>query len=228
MNNGELHPIDKEYFEKHPAPLFEKIVRSHYVQINHTTPFYGIWLYSMIRAIQGLNVAEIGVGYGWCSYFMAIAVKENMDRYNASGRYLAIDIGGRTKELFELMEKDGLPVKFIQCNSLEIKKEDYMFEGKQLDLIFQDGNHEPKHCLKELGEIYPALKGNGNGYLICHDTNAWCEEYFKIIIKDPKYKWEFITFPQNYGFTILRKMDGYDYDKVRFPLTEEMRANPVW
>jgi len=223
-----MFDIDKDYFEKHPAPLFEEIVKKHYVQINHTTPFYGIWLYSMIRAIQAFNVVEIGVGYGWCSYFMAMAVKENMNRYNFNGRYLAIDIGARAKELFDKMAKDGLPVKFIQCNSLEIKKEDYIFEDKGLDLIFQDGNHEVEHCLKELEEIYPALKDKGNGYLICHDTNAWCEEYFKIIRKDPKYKWEYVSFPQNYGITIFRKMDNYDYDLVRWPMTPEMRKQDMW
>jgi len=225
---GELHPEDKKYFEKYPAPIFELLVRNHYIQINHTTPFYGILLYSIIRAIQALSVAEIGVGYGWCSYFMAMAVKENMTRYQANGRYLAIDISGRPKNLFDLMEKDGLPVKFIQCNSLEIKSKDYIFENRKLDLIFQDGNHETKHCFKELDEIYPALKDNGNGYLICHDTNAWCEEYFKALRKDPRYKFEYISFPQNYGLTFFRNMANYDYDKIRFPLTKEMRENPIW
>lgn len=226
---GDMHPLDKEYFDKHPAKLFEMLVQNHYVQINHTTPFYGILLYSIVKAIQAFNVIEIGVGYGWCSYFMAQAVKENVARHpEMKGRYLALDNSDRTKNLFNKMRDDGLPVEYIYKNSLEMKPEELIFNDRGIDLVFQDGNHEKEHCLKELDILYPLLKDKGDGYLVCHDTYAWCEEYFKAIYKNPKYKWEFVSFPYNMGITIFRKMENYSYDEIRWPLTDEDRKKVVW
>jgi len=226
---GIIHPADKDYFNQYPAEIFELLARNHYVQINHTTPFYGILLYSIIKSIQAYNVVEIGTGYGWCSYFMAQAVKENVARHKEMpGRYLAVDISDRTKELFDQMKKDGLPVEYMYKDSLEIKPEDLIFNDRKLDLLFQDGNHRPDYCLKELDIIYPMLKGNGEGYLVAHDTYAWCEEYFKAIYNNPKYQWEFVSFPFNMGITVFRKMEGYDYNKVNWEMTPEMRAKSVW
>ena len=54
------------------------------------------------------------------------------------------------------------------------------------------------------------------------------EEYYNIIRQDPKYKWEYVSFPCNYGFSIFRKMENYDYKKVHWPMTPEMRAKEVW
>jgi cephalosporin hydroxylase len=211
---GDLHVVDQEVFNPDNKPLlFEQLARGSYVQINHTTPFYGIMLYSIIRATQALNVVEIGVGFGWCSYFMAMAVRENIERYNVAGRYLGIDIDPETKPLFDKMIADGFPVEYKYCDSATLKTEDFLHNGRKIDLIFQDGDHHTEQCLKEIEIFYPAIRDQGEGYLITHDSYAWCEEYYNIIKNDPRFKWEHTSFMQNYGFTIFRKMDNYDYKK---------------
>jgi hypothetical protein len=230
---GKLHPIDEEYFRDcGPQPLFEKIVREHPMLINATTTFYGLLIYSLIRSQLCLNVVEIGTGYGWCSWFMATAVRENMSRLKQKGRYLAVDISDRTKDLFEyLKESEDLPIEYIYKSSLDIKPEEYLMDGAPIDLLYQDGNHQTDFNLKELELIYPILKDNGMGYLVCHDMYSWCEEYrweVEKLIKSGKYPFEHVSFIYNDGLTIYRNMKNYDHNKVYFPLTDQQRKDGIW
>jgi hypothetical protein len=225
---GPLHPIDLEVFAQYPARIFEVLARENYTQINYTDAFYGPMLWAMIRANHSLNVVEIGVGEGYCSYFMAQAVRENIARDSVPGRYLGIDISDRCKDLFDKMAADGLPVEYKFVDSATLKPEDLLHDGRPVDLLFQDGNHHIDQTLKEIDIIYPALRGNGEGYLCCHDVYAYCEQYAKILRTNPKFKFEHISFLYNYGFGIFRKMDGYDYEKVFWPITEEDKQKKAW
>lgn len=211
-----LHKLDKEIFDQYPSEIWEAMMKIHPTHINHTTPFFGPMLYWIIRAIGAHTVVEIGIAQGYSSFFMAAAIKDNNIRFQMKGEYIAIDIADK-RPLFDPMIAQGYPIRFIQKNSLEVSVEDLGGKGR-VDLIFQDGWHNTKHCFKELDNlIYPALKDNGNGYLIMHDVYSWCEEYYRLVIQDPKYKFEAIRFMNNYGLALCRKMDNYDYAKIHWP-----------
>jgi predicted O-methyltransferase YrrM len=210
------NPIDKAYLEKYPAPLLGMIMEKNPFPMNSTTPFYGMLLYSMCRVISAHRVLEIGVDAGWSSWFMAMAVLENSNRHKegkGSFKYIGVDIGNK-KDIFDKMKEQGLPVEFLHMDSLDLTVD----MVAPLDLVFQDGWHNTKHCLKELEVIYPALKNNGQGYLIMHDVYSTCEEYFKVVSEN-KEKWNFeITrFQPNYGVAICRKMEGVDPNKIYWP-----------
>lgn len=208
-----LHPKDKELFDEHPDKIMESIMLHHPSCINGTLPFYGPLLNFLIKASTGVNALEIGVAQGYSSYFMAQAIQYNNARFKHAGKYVGIDIGDKTP-LFEDMRRMDLPVEFWHMDSLEALP---LMKGREFDVIFQDGYHNTQHCLKELELFYPMLKGKGDGYLVIHDVYAYCEEYYKIMMKDSRYKFESVRFLNNYGLAICRKMEGYDYDKVFWP-----------
>lgn len=211
-----LHPKDKELFDQYPSSLWEAWMKLHPTHVNHTTPFFGPMLYWITRAIGAHIAVEIGIAQGYTSFFMAAAIKDNNVRYQMKGKYIAIDIKPK-QYIFDPLIDQGFPIVFYEKNSLDINLDELGGEGK-VDLIFQDGWHNTKHCLKELNQlIYPALKDNGNGYLIMHDVYSWCEQYYNIVAKDPKYNFEAVRFLNNYGLAICRKMDNYDHNKVFWP-----------
>ncbi len=216
-----MHPNDKKLFDEHPAPLWEAWMEMHPAHINCTTPSYGPMMYWIMRAITGPNAVEIGVAQGYTSWFIAQGVKDNNTRFGCDGKYVAIDIGDK-RPIFDPWIKDGLPMEFWQTDSLKVTHE-MLNEAfpSGIDLIFQDGWHNTEHCMKELELYYPHLKGNGDGYLIMHDIYAYCEEYYKEVMKDPRWNFESVRFLNNYGLAICRKMDGYDHDKVFWPTGDQ-------
>ena len=217
---GELHSVDQVLFNDHASPMWEAAMRLHRTHVNSTTPHFGPLLYWWARAIGACNVMEIGVAQGYTSWFLAEAVKDNGVRYGFKGRYIAVDIGDKTS-LFQPMIDDGLPVEVWTMDSKDIicapSGGQGVIQPGTFDLIFQDGWHNTKFCLNELKYIYPALKPKGDGYLVAHDVYSWCEEYYKIILNDPQYKWESIRLMNNYGLAIMRKMEGYDNNKIHWP-----------
>ena len=225
---GELHKVDKILFDAHPSPVWEAMMRLHRSHVNSTTPCFGPLLYWWIRAIGAAKVMEIGIAQGYTSWFMAEAVKDNGIRYGFKGKYIAVDIADKTP-LFQPSIDDGLPIEVWTMDSKDIiigaEDKPGVLAAGTYDLIFQDGWHNTKHCLKELEYIYPALKSKGDGYMVAHDVYSWCEEYYKIITTDPKYKWETIRLMNNYGLAIMRKMDDYDYTKVHWPQGDQPEAD---
>ena len=217
---GELHKVDQELFKNHPCDIWEAMMKLHRSHVNSTTPCFGPLLYWWARAIGAANIMEIGIAQGYTSWFLAEAVKDNGVRYGFKGRYIAVDIADKTP-LFQPMIDDGQPIEVWTMDSKDIicapSGGKGVIQPGTFDMIFQDGWHNTKHCLKELDYIYPALKERGEGYLVAHDVYSWCEDYYKVITTDPKYKWETIRLMNNYGLAIMRKMEGYDYKKIFWP-----------
>lgn len=217
------------YFKIHPAPMWEAMCRLNPCEsINATTPHYGPMLYTLASAIPAFNVLEIGVAEGWCSGFMAWAVKQNNQRFGMTGKYIGIDIDGKD-HVQAAHDEIGLPSKFYHhpkgsVDFLENYTKD-LWTPNSIDLIFIDGLHQIDYLRKEIELILPFLKGGGSGYLCLHDIYAFVEELWpeltEMVAPDingiNKPAWESLRFLENYGFGILRKMEGYDYSKRFWP-----------
>jgi hypothetical protein len=209
---------DQGYFKEYPAPIFEASCKDHIApQINHTTPYYGPLLYWLIRCCGARNVAEIGVAYGWTSYFMASGVKDNLIRQGVTnitveqGQYYGIDPSLAVTNLQEQCRNQGLPATFLQMDSYDLTPEHFL-PTNSFGLVFIDGWHSAQHLYKEMELFYPMVVDGGRGYIVIHDCYAWVYEPLLTILKDPKYKFEYIRFFDNYGLAILRKMDNYTAD----------------
>lgn len=204
-----MHHKDIEYFEKHPAPLMELMHSAHFTNINSTITFYGPMLYFLVRAFCCEQILEIGHAEGYSSWYLANGVKDNAVRFKMDGnRYYGVDIIQTEKVRNDLKD---LPATIINMDSINITKD--TFQGITFDMIFQDGAHDREHVLHEIKTLYPQLKGGGEGYLIFHDCYGPSEDSFMDVVNDPDYKWEWVRLFSVYGIAILRKMDGYDYDK---------------
>lgn len=195
----------------------------HFAKINTTLPYYGPMLYWITRAIGAHYVLEIGVAQGYSSFFLANAIKDNNERLGMNGKYIGIDFADK-KHVETQLKELGLPAEIWHIDSIKVT--DDMLKPYPLDLVFQDGFHNTEHCLKELEIFYPHLKDAGRGYLIAHDVYAYCEEYYRKMISDPRYKFESVRFLENYGLAICRKMDNYDYDHIHWP-TGDMKGGYV-
>jgi len=217
MGNQEIimHPLDKEYFQEYPAPVMQKIHAGHWTNINSTITFYGPMLYFLVRALGCEQVLEIGHAEGYTSYYLAHAVKDNAVRFGMQGnRYYGIDII-QTDVMKEKVARESLPATIINMDSINLTQD--TFKGKTFDLIFQDGAHDTEHVLHEMEVLYPQLKSGGSGYWVFHDCYGPAEDGFhqlKKLIKAGKYKFEFVRLFSVYGLAILRKMEGYDENKL--------------
>ena len=210
---------DQGYFEQFPSPIFEASCKDHInTVINHSTPYYGPLHYWLVRCIGARYVAEVGVCKAWTSYFLAAGVKDNLTRAGVTGdkagHYYGIDVSGEIKKFEQEMRAKGLPVTMIQKDSFDLERKDFK-ESNTFHLVYIDGWHSEQHLRKEIDFFYPMLADKGRGYLTIHDTYGWVMEPMQKIHKDPKYNFEFIRFPDNYGLTILRKMDNYVEDPKR-------------
>lgn len=186
--------------------------------INGTTPHYGPFLYLIGKIIGAHTAVEVGQAEGWSSGFMAWAIKENNIRYGMNGRFFGIDISDKSA-LQKEHDKIELPSTFIQDEkgSVHFLENQKIWQPESIDLIFIDGLHCNPYLIREVELFYPLLKGNGNGYLAIHDVHAMVEDAWPIIIKNTSYQWEHISFLNNYGFGLLRKMNGWDYNKKFWP-----------
>ena len=222
---------DLGYFKIYPAPMWEAMTRLNPCEmINSTTPHYGPLLYALGRAIPAFNILEIGIAEGWSSGFMAWAVKENNTRYAMNGHYWGLDISDKL-HIQKMHDETGLPSTFIQHEKGSV---DFL-ENKALwpecwrneffDLIFIDGLHQADYVRREMELVYPLLKGNGSGYIANHDVYAFMEGLWPELAAQQapdkegimRPRWEHIRFLENYGFGLMRKMEGYDYKKQFWP-----------
>jgi len=200
---------DKGYFKQFPQPIFEASCKDHIdTVINHSTPYYGPLLYWLTRCAAAKFVLEIGVCKGWTSYFLASGVKDNLTRNPGTGQYYGVDISGITAELQKKLRDKGLPVTMLQMDSWDITTKSFPL-GSDFGLVFIDGWHSAQHLFKEIEITYPMLRGKGRGYMVIHDTYGWVMKPMQEVMKNPNYNFECIRFEDNYGLTILRKMDGY-------------------
>ncbi|MDP8265822.1 MAG: class I SAM-dependent methyltransferase [Candidatus Aceula meridiana] len=206
------HPLDIEYFKEYPAPVMENAQRMHYTNLNSTITFFGPMLYYFARAIGAEHILEIGMAEGYTSFYLANAAKDNGTRYGMAGNmYYGVEILGKALDIKEQMDKLELPNDIRVMSSADITPE--TFDNVTFDIIFQDGNHERDYVVKEVETLYPQLKGEGKGFLICHDVYGPAEDGVHEIINDPRYNWEYIRICEIYGIAILRKMDGYKEGK---------------
>ena len=194
--------------------------------LNATTPHYGPLLYCLTRCCGGHNVLEIGIAEGYSSGFMAWGVKENNTRFGAHGRFWGLDCSDKTR-IQKAHDEAGLDSTFIwhEKGSVDFLENQNIWGKDFFDLIFIDGLHQRDYVKRELELVYPLLKDNGRGYIAFHDAYSFMESLMPAIFaeKAPDIKgvmrprWEYIRFLENYGFALLRKMEGYDYDKVFWP-----------
>lgn len=210
---------DRGYFNQFKAPIFEASCKDHIdTVINHSTPYFGPLLYWLTRCCGAKYALEIGVCKGWTSYFLASGVKDNMTRLGGGGQYFGIDVAEIIVELQEKLRAKGLPVTMLKMDSWDITPESFgdkdpAFKGaSKFGIAFIDGWHSEQHLLKEIDLVYPLLVDRGRGYMVIHDTYGWVMDPMQKVMKNPKYKFEFIRFEDNYGLTILRKMDNYVED----------------
>lgn len=217
---------DLGYFDKFPAPMYEAMARlSPSGVINSTTPNYGPLLYTLGRAIGAMSVLEIGVAQGWSSGFMAWAVRENGVRHGVQGRYYGVDVAEKD-DLRQRCDELQLPVEFIAHpkGSVDFLRQQKRWGPETFDLVFIDGWHNNTYVMQEMELIYPLVKGGGKGYVAMHDVYAYCEGVYKSITNDPRYEWESIRFFDNYGLALLRKMAGYDHDRIHWPEGDQPHA----
>ncbi|HUS88891.1 MAG TPA: class I SAM-dependent methyltransferase [Desulfosporosinus sp.] len=205
------HEKDIEYFNDFSAPLMELIHSTHYTNINSTIAFFGPMLYFFVRSIGAEQVLEIGHAEGYTSWYLANAVKDNATRFQMAGnKYHGIDIIGQKPSMVEGFEKHNLPSDIRCMDSMDLTPETF---GKTFDVIFQDGNHDTEHVIKEFETMWPALKEGGKGYWLMHDVMGPAEDGYKAIrqlIKDGKYNAEYVAIDCVYGLGIIRKMDNFD------------------
>lgn len=203
------HPKDIEYFKEFPAPLMENIHRMHFVNVNSTITFFSPLFYFFARAVEAHRILEIGTAEGYSSFYWAHAIKDNGIRYNVSdGEFIGIDIV-QTESTQEKLLAEHLPVKIYNMDSMTLKTNS--FGDRFFDVIMQDGAHDTEHVLYELEVLYPQLKPNG--YWIFHDSAGPAEEAWHKIIKDDRYKFEYIRFITPYGMSMMRKIEGVDSEK---------------
>lgn len=207
---------DLGYFDVYPAPMWEAMCKVNPADcINSTTPHYGPLLYALGRVIGIHYALEIGVAEGYSSGFLAWAVKECNTRYAANGRFYGLDCSDKS-HIQKTHDELGLPSTFIQDHhgSVHWLENQKIIHPETLDLVFIDGLHQTEYVTREVELLYPLVKGNGNGYICLHDVYSTVEEAFLPIARDPRYQFEVMRFLPNYGFGILRKMEGYDHKKI--------------
>lgn len=208
------HPRDVEYFEEYCAPVMENIHRLHFTNVNSTIPFFGPMLYFLARQLGAERILEIGVAEAYTSFYLAHAVNDNAKRFKMAGNeYIGVDIVQTEKSTHNLL-KWGLPITVHNMDSKNLTTG--FFGDKPFDIIFQDGNHTTDYVIYEFEQMWPDVKGGGDGFFICHDcygpSEEGCREILKKIELD-KIPVEFLRIPGMYGLLLIRKMEGYDYEK---------------
>lgn len=211
------HEKDIEYFNEFEAPLMELMHSAHFTNINSTISFFGPMLYFLVRQLGCEQILEIGHAEGYTSWYLANAIRDNAERFQMWGnRYYGIDII-QTEKVAEQFAKQERLKDFVKIQNLDsMKLTPETFKDVRFDMIFQDGNHDTEHVLYEMKTLYPQLKGEGHGFWVFHDCYGPAEEGFRELeklIKQGVYNFEYIRFPDNYGMSILRKMEGYDPEK---------------
>ncbi|MDP8265819.1 MAG: class I SAM-dependent methyltransferase [Candidatus Aceula meridiana] len=217
---------DREgYFQQFNAPIFEATCKEHIDTVmNHSTPYYGPLLYWLVRSAGIRFAVEIGVCKGWTSYFIAAGIKDNLNRAGLdktvestshNGHYYGVDISGIVVELEEKLRAKGLPATMVQKDSYHMTKEDFPL-ASMFHLAFIDGWHSRQHLLKEFEILYPMMAKGGTGYIVVHDVYGWVAEPMQEVLKDPRYKFEYVRFFDNYGLAILRVMDDYIEDPKHY------------
>lgn len=203
--------------------MFEAMCRLNPAEaINATTPFYGPMLYIIARAIGAQFALEIGNDRGYSSGFLAWAIKENAARLGHGGRFYGIDISDK-RELQASHDEIGLPSTFIQDEkgSVNWLENQNLIGAETLDIAFVDGLHQDAYVMREVELLYPLIKSKGMGFICLHDVYSTCENAFPKIVADPRFKFEYVRLPLNYGFAILRKMEGYDHAVRQWPDGDE-------
>lgn len=209
-----FHPLDIEYFKDYPAPLIEVLQAQHYTNLNSTITFFGPMLYFLARALCCEHILEIGMAEGYTSFYLASAVKDNGVRFGMKGNmYYGIDII-KTDLIRDRLNEKNLPNTILKLDSMKLTPE--TFKGVTFDMIFQDGCHDTEHIIYEFDTMWKQIKTGGKGYWIMHDVQGPGEEGYKIIrdkILNKEINAEFVALDCVYGLGIIRKLDGFDYNK---------------
>lgn len=168
----------------------------------HTTYFYGPLMYLLCKQISAKFIVEIGLGLGYCSYWLGMAAKE------AGGTYFGIDI---RKDLADKVDKKmtemEIPHKVFVHDSRELDEAWIRTNIRRVDFAYLDGNHTQEAIENEVKIIYPMLSFAGNGYIFIHDTQSKSRKGFWKVVNNPDYQFEWMRINQNAGMGILRKVE---------------------
>jgi predicted O-methyltransferase YrrM len=173
--------------------------------MNTTVAYFPILIYLFAKIHNARNILEVGVDYGYSSYYLASAAKEN------GGMFYGIDIlQDMCDRTGKLLTESNLPHKLLCADTKKLQKLDFVDD--LLDIAFLDGEHTTEAVGHEIELVYPLLKERGFGFIFIHDIVDMGNAGIWLKLKsDPRF--ETVGIEVNYGFGICRKLEGVRYEE---------------
>ncbi len=154
--------------------------------------------------MQAANILEIGCEYGYSSYMLATAAKEN------GGTYFCIEKSSAwISQLCRNLVAGDFPHVAIWSDSTDIHEFPWT---DSLDFILLDGEHSLNAVTHEFHLLYPKLRRVG--YIAIHDIETYSSAGFQAILDNPEYDFEYITFTNNYGLALLRRREENWFERM--------------
>ena len=143
----------------------------------------GLLLHSLILVSDAKVVMEIGTGEGYTAVAMSLALPEG-------GVVYTVDINK--------VELDYPNIVTIQANS------DSLEWGKELDLLYIDGDHEYEAVLSDFNKFSKFVKKDG--FVVFHDSH-WKEGVRKVV---KELDWNCIMADWYFGVSICQRRGSND------------------
>lgn len=151
---GEVSSVDRE---------IEDLLRdtgSFPTSIHQATANY---LFELAKKVKPGLVVEIGCFAGFSTLHIAKALQSN-----SKGFLCAFDLA--TDKARNRIERAGMAalVSFFEGNSAVVGKKVMQDLDRKIDILFIDGDHTRRGCMRDLETFLPYL--NSNGVVVFHDT----------------------------------------------------------
>lgn len=165
--------------------------------VSSCNPYYSPMYYILCVGLQAKQIVEVGVAYGYSSYMLGMAAKEN------GGMYYGVEKNEKLARLLKSgMDELEIPNTIIWADSKDIKEWTW---SSRINFALLDGEHTKEAIEHEVSLFYPKM--NHRDYIAIHDSDAWSAEGVWAVINDPKYDLEYITFHYNYGLALIKKRE---------------------
>ena len=183
--------------------------------LNEKNPGDSDWhlmtLFSIVLQIKAKNILELGVRWGTTTEPLVAAA------YLLGSKVTSVDISPTQWTCPNELKEN---YKFIQCDAIEFLKSK---ADLYYDIVYIDDWHAYEHVKTEL-ELIENIT-DCNSIIILHDLMSqgaapnyflsinWTKEWanggpYRAVKELNLEKWEWMTIPVNYGFTLLRKKSG--------------------